>query len=238
DDNFIGNIAHTKELLKALIPLKIRWASQGTLNMAQDDELLELLKESGCVLLLIGFESMDPYNLAQMNKKWMTKLGERDTLVQKIHDHGINIYATFVFGYDNDTPDTFKMAVDFSMKHRLFFAAFNHLLPWPGTPLYQRLEKENKLVLPKWWLEESAKYGDYFFSTERMSHEELRDGCHSARREFFLYSNIFKRGMKLFKRNPQLLMFYLFFTQNTLLRREIEKRMRLPLGTGLDTMPK
>ena len=79
--------------------MKIKWAGQGALSMAKDEKLLHAMKKSGCEIILIGFESLDKENLAQMNKSFNYALGERDELVKRIHDAGIGIYATFVFGY-------------------------------------------------------------------------------------------------------------------------------------------
>lgn len=234
DDNICANKSHLKELCKALIPLKIRWTSQAALSVAEDDELLDLMAKSGCQNILIGFESMDKRNLDQMNKSWNYKFGETDALINKIHKAGIGIYATFLFGFDFDDKENFRRTVDFALQHKFFFAAFNHLLPLPGTPLYERLKNKNRLLYNKWWLKPDYKYGDIPYKPTALSPEDLRAFCAKARHEFFSPKNIFKRGIAQFKRNNDLLLTTVFFSQNYNLMREIDEKLNLPIGYGLD----
>lgn len=234
DDNICANKDHLKELCRQLIPLKISWTSQAALSVAEDDELLELMAKSGCKNILIGLESMDERNLDQMNKSWNYKLGETDKLLNKIHKFGISIYATFLFGFDFDNPENFRKTIDFSLKHKFFYAAFNHLLPFPGTPLYERLKNSNRLLYKKWWLKDNYKYGDIPYSPVATNHIELRDFCANARREFFSIKNIIKRGIAQFFRNKDLFLLMIFFSQNLNLRKEIDEKLNLPVGQGLD----
>ena len=234
DDNICANKKHLKELCRALIPLKVRWASQAALSVAEDDELLDLMAKSGCTQILIGFESMDERNLDQMNKSWNYKLGDTDALINKIHRAGISIYATFLFGFDFDDVANFRRTVDFALKHGFFFAAFNHLLPFPGTKLYKRLQDSGRLLYDKWWLKDDYKYGAIPYEPKALSPVELRDFCANARHEFFSLKNILKRGVSQFKRNKDLFMLYVFFSQNLNLRKEIDEKLNLPVGNGLD----
>ncbi|MCP4132053.1 MAG: B12-binding domain-containing radical SAM protein [bacterium] len=238
DDNIVANQEYALELCKAIAPLKIKWSSQGSLTMAKNPELLKWLKKSGCDVLLIGIESLEEENLKQMKKEWNAKMGEQDKLIQKIHDAGLSIYATFVFGFDYDTPATFQKAIDFSMKHGFYFAAYNHVTPFPATPLYDQLKKEGRLLMDKWWLDTSYKYGYLPFRPKSMTHEDVKDLCAQARRDFFKTSAIFKRWFKLLKRNKNPILSYLFLDNNLMLQREVDQRLELPIGTGLDEMPK
>lgn len=157
DDNIVADISRTKEFLKALIPLKIRWFSQGSINMAKDATLLSLLKASGCEGILIGFESLNNETLKNMNKAVNMK-ADLDDSIKKIHDAGIRIYATFIFGYPNDSVETFEETYRYALKQKFFITAFNHTVPFPGSRLYQELKahefaKRNILVgsfLPLW----------------------------------------------------------------------------------------
>ena len=232
DDNICANKQHLKDLCRALIPLKVRWTSQAALNVAEDEELLKLMKKSGCKNILIGFESMEERNLDQMNKSWNYKLGETDKLIEKIHKHGISIYATFLFGFDFDNTENFRRTIDFTLKHKFFFAAFNHLLPFPGTPLYERLKTDKRLLYDKWWLKDDYKYGAIPYAPKALTHIELRDFCKNARHEFFSIKNIIKRGFAQFKRDKDLFMLFLFFSQNLNLRKEIEQKLNV--GMGID----
>lgn len=238
DDNFVANPKYAIELCKELAKLNISWSGQGTLTMAKNKELLKWLRKSGCCLLLTGFESLDEENLKQMNKQWSSKLGERDELVQRIHDAGISMYATFIFGFDHDSPDTFKQATEFALKHDFFYAAFNHLLPFPGTPLFERLEKDNRLLRPKWWLDNDYNYGDIAFQPTKMSPQELSDRCVQARKDFFKFSSLPKRAMSLLKRNASPTLFPIFMFSNLNLQEEVEGKLGLPVGDGLDEFPK
>ena len=129
DDNLMADRNNAITLFDEIAPLKKKWAGQGTLSMAKDEKLLKAMKRSGCEIILIGFESLNKENLNQMNKSFNYALGERDELVKRIHDAGIGIYATFVFGYDNDDESTIDQALEFAKKHNFYTAAFNHLLP-------------------------------------------------------------------------------------------------------------
>ncbi len=164
DDNFVGNLRHARDLCRELIPLKINWVGQGTLNMARDVKLLEIMAESGCAGVLIGFESLRHDTLQLMDKQLNVVMGDYKTLIDRLHQHGIGLYGTFIFGYDSesaaDTMRTAESAIDFG----LFIAAFNHLLPFPGTPLYEQFRHEGKLTDEQWWLSPTFRFGDVPFT--------------------------------------------------------------------------
>ncbi|MCP4129684.1 MAG: radical SAM protein [bacterium] len=238
DDNVVANPKYTIELCKEITPLKIRWSGQGSLTMAKNKELLYWLRKSGCTNLLIGIESLEEDNLKQMKKEWSLKLGEREELLKTIHDAGITTYATFAFGFDFEKPDTFMKTARFAIDQGFYFAAFNHITPFPNTPLYHRLKKENRLLSEKWWLDPNFKYGDVAFQPKSMGPEELKERCTEARREFFKKSSTFKRWLKILKIDPNPMISLIFLMQNMNLEKEIDIRQVLPLGTGLDELPK
>lgn len=237
DDNLIADRENAKTLLEEIAPLKIKWAGQGTLAMAKDNELLKAMKKSGCELILIGFESLEEESLKQMNKGWNKAVGDRDDLVKRIHDAGIGIYATFVFGYDGDTEKTFETTIEFAKKHNFYTAAFNHLLPFPGTALYDRLKAQNRLLYDKWWLEEGYNYGELAFRPKNMSAEKVSQLCRSARKEFAKLPVVLKRGLSSMKRSSPL-MWSLFWAMNLRLGEEIDEKMNVPIGGNLDEFPK
>ena len=238
DDNLAANPEYAIELCQALTPLKIFWASQASLHVAANPELLKWLAKSGCFVLLIGLESCEDANLTQMRKEWTLALGARAELVQRIHAAGISIYATFVFGFDSDTPASFASALDFSLEHGFFFAAFNHLLPFPGTPLYARLHREKRLLTEKWWLAPDYHYGKIVFTPHHLSPEELSAQCVAARRKFFGFAAIASRGAVLLRRHVPLRLFAAYWGQNLTMKREVTEKFDLPLGEGLDELPK
>lgn len=238
DDNLVADHSYAKELAKAIEPLKVKWTTQGAITMARDEELLKLMKRSGCDVVLIGYESLNRENLKQMNKEWSAEIGERDKLTEKIHSFGIGIYATFVFGFDYDGDETFKEVLEFTKKHKFFFAAFNHLLPFPGTKLHNRLIEENRLIKDRWWLDENYCYGDIPYYPKKMSPQELTVKCLDVRKEFFNPMFILKRGAAQFLRNRDIFLTLLFFGLNMNLKKEVEGKNRLPIGSGLDEFPK
>ena len=237
DDNLVANRKHALELFKKIEPLNIKWAGQGTLSLAKDEELLTAMKRSGCEIILIGFETIQESNLKQMNKSVNIACHEIDKLVQRIHDAGIGIYATFVFGYDNDTPETFAATLAFAQKHNFYTAAFNHLLPFPGTPLYRRLKEEGKLIYDKWWLEEDYHYGSLAFHPQQMSAEELSRSCLDLRKRYAGFKTVIRRGIASMQRSSPL-MWSLFWTMNLRLGEEVSQKMNVPIGQNLDEYPK
>jgi hypothetical protein len=116
-----------------------------TLNMGSDEELLELMKASGCAGVLIGFESLKRETLMAMNKPINTRF-EYEKSIKQLHRYGIALYGTFIFGYDTETVEDIRHTVEKAIDFGIFMAAFNHLLPFPGTPTYERLEAEKRLV--------------------------------------------------------------------------------------------
>lgn len=237
DDNLVADRQNAISLFEEITPLKIKWAGQGTLSMARDEGLLKTMKKSGCEIILIGFESLNPENLKQMNKSFNLAVGERDELVKRIHDAGIGIYATFVFGYDNDDERTVSDALEFAKKHNFYTAAFNHLLPFPNTALYNRLKDDNRLIYDKWWLADGYNYGELAFNPKLVSAEKLSKLCRDARKEFSTAKTVMSRGFSSLGRTSPLL-WWLFWAMNLRLGEEIDQKMNVPIGENLDELPK
>lgn len=237
DDNLMADVENARTLFQRVEPYHIKWAGQGTLSMAKDPELLKTMKRSGCELILIGFESLEEESLKQMNKSWKAVVAERDELVNRIHDAGIGIYATFIFGYDGDTPATFDRTLDFARKHRFYTTAFNHLLPFPGTALYDRLQQENRLLHDKWWLAEDYSYGQVAFRPKNFTAEELSRLCRDARKSYASLPTVLSRGLAAMKRSSPYL-WSLFWAMNLRLGTEVDEKMNVPLGRNLDEYPK
>ena len=240
EDNFFGNMKHAKQLLKAMIPLNIRWVGQGTLALAYDESVLELMQASGCVGILIGFESFKEDTLLAMNKPFnigMKKYGSYEALIKKIHRYNIAIYGTFIFGYDTDTVADCEVTTQQAIDYGIAIAAFNHLLPFPGTPLYDRLKKEGRLIDDPWWLSPTYRYGDVPFQPLNMKPEELHEACMRARERFYSVPSIMRRALT----NPRgnfhsIRKASVYAMLNWNLRREITEKDGLPLG-NLDRKP-
>jgi radical SAM superfamily enzyme YgiQ (UPF0313 family) len=229
DDNITSNLSEAKQFFRALAPLKIRWVSQSSINAAHDEEFLSLLVESGCRGVLIGFESLDPAALAAMNKRFNAMKGGYETALANLRRHRLRLYGTFVFGYDPDTPDSFQRSVEFATEHRLYIAAFNHLTPFPGTPLYSRLAGQHRLLFERWWLDERYRYNMVPFQPAAMSPEALQRHCLAARRAFYAWTNIARRAIDPVNRADPF-MFRNFVPINSMLRADTNRRDGFPLG--------
>ncbi len=229
DDNFAGNIKTAKPLLKELAKLKVRWITQMSINAAHDEEFLSLLSRSGCKGVLIGFETLNPENLRSMKKNFNMMKGGYEQAMQNLNRYKIRVYATFVFGYEHDTPQSFSDSVEFAIEQKFYIAAFNHLTPFPGTPLYKRLEQEERLRYQAWWLDDAYRYNDVPFNTKLLQPEDITRLCVQSRKRFYSFSNIIKRGLSRTNRSDAF-MFRNFFPINFMHGNEINKRNGYPLG--------
>lgn len=227
DDNFAGSLKESLEWLPELEKLNLRWITQMSINAAHDEAFVVQLAKSGCRGVLIGFESLNEDNLKLMNKRFNTMKTGFSGALANLRRHGIAVYGTFVFGYENDTLDSFQEAVDFAHQESMYIAAFNHLTPFPGTQLYDRLKAEGRLHYDAWWMDERYRYNDVPFNPIGLTPEQVTAGCVSARRSFYQWSNIFKRSMQ---NRSDFFMFRNYFPINALHRREITARNGYPLG--------
>jgi radical SAM superfamily enzyme YgiQ (UPF0313 family) len=230
DDNLVVNREHTKELLKALIPMKLIWVGQVSLTVAKDPEILALMKESGCNGVLIGFESLNKENLLAMGKNINAVVEDYNESLKIFRKYRFAIYATFLFGYDHDTEKSFQESLKFSLDQNFFFMAFNHVVPFPGTPLHDRLEKEGRLLYDKWWLSDKYRFGEIAFKPKQMSPESLARCCFEYRNKFYSLSSIVKRGLDFRSNCKNFFMFWVYFIQNVISRKDVGRRQGLPLG--------
>lgn len=156
--------------------------------------------------------------------------GGYEVALKNLRRYGIRLYVTFILGYDKDTPDTVREALDFAMRHRFYIVAFNHLTPFPGTPLYERLRREGQLVYDQWWLDHRYRYGDVPFHPRAMSREDVREGCLKARAEFYRVRSILRRAVDREVNASNVYMGLRFFLINWMIRREVAQRAGFPLG--------
>jgi radical SAM superfamily enzyme YgiQ (UPF0313 family) len=229
DDNITSNMDQAKEFFRALIPLRIRWVSQASINAAHDEEFLELIARSGCQGLLVGFESLNPATLRKMRKGFNTMEGGYEVALANLRRHHIRLYATFIFGYDDDDRDTFRATADFARRHRFYIAAFNHLTPFPGTPLYERMQRSGQLIYDSWWTDPRYRYNHIPFRPKQLSPEELQLLCIEARADFYSAANIARRFFDPVNRSNGF-MARNFPLINLMLHGEVRQRDELPLG--------
>lgn len=196
DDNLFADRARARELFGALIGMGKRWVCQISMDVAEDAELLGLMRRAGCLMVLIGFESLDAANLKQMRKGANLRAADYQRVIDKIQRAGLMIYGTFVIGYDHDRPETGRQLVDFATRHSFSIANFNPLMPMPGTGLYDRLAAEGRLLHERWWLDPGFRYGDAMFRPALMSPGELTAACRDARFGFYRVSSIGRRALR------------------------------------------
>jgi radical SAM superfamily enzyme YgiQ (UPF0313 family) len=192
DDNIIGNPSYSRELLKALIPLKKKWFGQASLSGLKKIENVEALAKSGCQSLFIGFESLSKKNLVT-SQKFQNDPSDYREIIESLHRHGIAICGAFIFGFDEDDPSVFEETVSFAIETKLFSAVFMILTPYPETDFYHRVKKEGRLVQDQWWLLEKPEDSAPYFLPRKMSAETLREGWKKAWKEFNSFPSIWKR---------------------------------------------
>ena len=229
DDNFAANLKFARELVAALVDVKVRWVTQMSINAAHDEAFLATLSRSGCQGVLIGFESLDDAVLKSMRKNFNTMRGGFEVALANLRRHNIRVYGTFVFGYDGDKPGSATEAAEFSIEHRFYLAAFNHLTPFPGTPLYTRLKSEGRLLHENWWLDDRYRYNDLPFRPHHMAPDDVRRQCIEARNKFYSWKSMFKRAFDPVNRRENF-MFRNFFLINGMHRTEVATRDHFPLG--------
>jgi len=237
DDNLFNDRDRLESLLAAVSPLRVRWSCQASLDLAADPELVGRMARAGCVAVMIGFESLDEGNLRQMKKLWQRRHGPYDQLVQVFRREGIMVYGAFVLGYDHDTPETFQVTLDFALRNKLFLANFNPLTPTPGAKIYDRLQREERLIHDPWWLHEDYRYGQSMFHPRRMTAEQLMQGCYRARSEFNRSRNIVRRAIDRQANCRDWYRAAAFFAANITSRREIHNKQGRRLGEEGQLMP-
>jgi len=196
DDNIVADPVAARQLFAALAPLKIRWISQASLELVEDRELLRLMARSGCVGNVIGFESIDPRNLEWMDKRHNARGFDRyQGAIAALRDHGLQTWAAFTVGHEHDTADLIKRTVEFAIDAKFALAAFNLLMPYPGTALYRELAEEGRLLFDgHWWRHPDYRYDQAAFVPGQMSADELTAMCAWASRQFYSTGSIVRRA--------------------------------------------
>jgi len=189
DDNIISNRAFARALLTRLADFKIKWFGQASMNVARDPEILKLCQRSGCIGLFIGFESLSEETLRSIGHKPNHPTSYLDT-VHRIHDHGIGVDASFVFGFDTDDDGVFDRTVDFVLRAKVEVAYFSILTPYPGTRLHQRLAREGRILTTDWSLYDTSHV---VFQPRTFQPERLLEGYHQALKSVYTFSALFRR---------------------------------------------
>jgi radical SAM superfamily enzyme YgiQ (UPF0313 family) len=175
DDNLFSNLNYSRELLENIAGLGIKWIGQSDISVAYDDRLLKLIKRSGCVVLLIGLESLNENNLKGLDSSnWKQKqLKNYQRSIRTIQNNGIGVIGTFMVGFDNDDNSTFDRIAKFIIDNRLAGAQIAALTPFPNTQLREDLLKAGRILDTSW---ENYTFYDVNIKPDKMSCQELEKG--------------------------------------------------------------
>jgi radical SAM superfamily enzyme YgiQ (UPF0313 family) len=203
DDNIVGNMRHARELFSMLSQYRLRWVSQCPISIAQNEKLVRLMAKAGCHGMFIGFESLSPENLKLMGKK-TNKVERYEAGIKRLHDHGIGVHASFVFGYDYDDPSVFEKFISFANRNRIDGAFLPLLTPFPGTRIHQRLKKEGRILTEDW-----SKYdmATVVFKPKGMTIEQLQEGFWWVNKEFYSLRSMARRIFQPFAMRRSLIIF-------------------------------
>lgn len=190
DDNIAGDREYARQLFRAIAPYRKWWASQATLQAGRDDEFLESAAESGCKQLFLGLESISQPSMVEANKRF-NRVDEYAAVIRRIQSYGIAVQAGIVFGFDHDSPEIFRMTIDFLESTGVQNATFNILTPFPGTPLFRRFEAEGRILTRDWRRYNSRN--DVVYQPKQMSTEELLAGYRYANGRFYSTRSIARR---------------------------------------------
>lgn len=231
DDNIVSNPEAAKRLFRELIPLKLKWVSQASIDMTSDRELMDLMIRSGCLGHVVGFESITPESLKAMNKAFNLSMNGYKDQLEVLRYHGLQTWAAFTLGHDYDTKDSIQRTLEFAIKNKFAFAAFNILMPYPGTPLYNRLKKQDRLLYDgNWWLHPEYRFSHSAFMPRNMSPDELSEACFQARTSFNGVGSIVSRAFDTRTNMRSLYRFMVYAGYNPLFRKEVFKKQGMRLG--------
>lgn len=201
DDNTFVDKAWGKELCRALAPLGVKWFTETDLSVADDEELLELIAASGCRQLLIGLESPDASALDGLELRTNFKArraGQAAEAVERIQAAGVTANGCFILGLDRHDRGVFERVREFAERTRLFEVQITYLTAFPGTPLYERLASEGRLLQPRRW--DLCTLFDVNFQPTLMTPEELRARFYALTEQLYSREALERRRAPFFSR--------------------------------------
>lgn len=189
DDNVTAKEDYALDLLEILKRHQVKWMGFATVQVAKNERLLKKARESGCISLFIGFESLLQENVDGVSKRFVNTK-ELSDLVRTIQHHQIGIHGSFIFGFDGDDPAVFKKTVEFVQKSNMELPTFSILTPFPGTPLLRRLEEERRIIDRDW---SHYDMSHVVFKPKKMTVQELQEGYLWAQKYTCAPRSILKR---------------------------------------------
>jgi radical SAM superfamily enzyme YgiQ (UPF0313 family) len=201
DDNSFVNREHYKRLLRLLAREQVRWFTEADVRVAEDDELLRLMRDSGCQQVLIGLESPSRASLNGVELKSNWKARRQDAYLEaiaKIQSFGITVNGCFILGLDGDTPDVFDDVLRFVRESGLYEVQITFMTAFPGTPLYQRLKREGRIIQEGAW--ELCTLFDINFIPKNMTVAQLQAGFLRLGKQLYSAEETAERRGKFKKR--------------------------------------
>ncbi|RLF51127.1 MAG: B12-binding domain-containing radical SAM protein [Thermoplasmata archaeon] len=193
DSSLTINVKYTKQLFYEMRDLNKKFSADGNIQvLGRDDELLKLAAEAGCIHWVSGFESINPKNIDEFCNK-TKQSSDYKKAIKKIKDYGMELYANFMFGFDNDTKDSFKQTLDAIYDWDLTHPNFFILTPYPNTPICHQLEKEGRILTRDWSL---YNLHNVVFQPKNMTPEELKEGTLNLFYEFYSTKNVIEKAIK------------------------------------------
>jgi radical SAM superfamily enzyme YgiQ (UPF0313 family) len=220
-------------LFRELIPLKKGWVGQASINVAKDKELMELAHKSGCKALLIGFESMGELGINQYRKSLKT-LDENILAVKRLQDNGILTMASLIFGLDSDTQEVFDLGYEFLVKSKAAFFQACAMTPYPGTPVFEKLRKEGRILTDDWSRFDSTKI---IVAPLNMTPEKLLESFNEIKHSIYGKLSILKRALPNIKMSFEQAVFYFALNQGYHKKNNPSKKSyiyRNPEGVAVD----
>jgi radical SAM superfamily enzyme YgiQ (UPF0313 family) len=199
---------YAKELFKEMIKEKVdkAWLANGTTNVlgTADDEFLNLARKAGCLSWFVGFESVSQEALNKI-KKTHNKVENFKKMIKRLHDHGMTVQGGIIFGFDEDTTDIFDLTLEKMYEFEIDVVEVNILTPYPGTPLFERLDREGRITTRDW-----SKYNqvEVVYKPMKMTEEELFEGTRKVAKEFYKWPNVIGRSAKIFSITKRLYGFF------------------------------
>lgn len=224
DDNLVSNPVYLGELCRKILPLKMKWSSQCTMNLARNESLLKLVARSGCEILSLGLESISQEGLDKLNKKWL-RVDDHQKLMAAFNKAGIMVSAEMIIGTDSDTTESLKATYDFIRKCKIPLLRIYFLTPVPSTQLYAELKEAGRLIHENFNHYTASECVHY---PEKISPEKLTEMYHWLNRKIFSLTGIISRTLL----NKQILkhpLNYIFAFAVNLHYRSYVKRGETPL---------
>lgn len=207
DDNFIGDPPFARRLTAMLGQMDLTWHAAVSADIGRHDGLLEAMAAAGCRSLFIGFETLNPENLMHC-RKTQNRVEAYDATIGRIHELGMMVNASVVFGFDQDGPAVFEETVDWLERNRVSTMTGHILTPYPGTRLHRRMEREGRIVTRDLRLYNTAHA---VFKPARMTPEELERGYRRAYNRFYSWRSIGARLPVMADQRAAYLMFNLCY---------------------------